>query len=72
VFDLNTPSGHWDEHSSLLLTEHVTTPFGSGYNDMDRLLELIPSPSLDQGVDITLSSVINNSDDWTWLNEGNF
>ena len=76
MFDLNTNPGHWDdqhEHSPLLLTEPVT-PFDNGYNDMDRLLQLFPSPSLDQGLDVTLSSVIinNNNDDWNWLNEGNF
>lgn len=76
VFDINNTSttssvGHWDEHS-LLLTNPVTTPLDDGYGEMDRLLELLPSPTLDQGLDIGLSSVINNTDDWNWLNEGNF
>jgi len=77
VFDL-TASGHWDEHSTLLLTDPITTPLDHGYNEMDRLLELLPSPvGLDQGLDIGLGSIMNsnsnnNNDDWSWLNEGNF
>jgi len=56
-----TSTPRWD--GSLLLS----TPLDQGYNEMDRLLSILPSPNHDAGLTSILSS---NNEDWAWLNDG--
>jgi hypothetical protein len=78
--------GQWTK-SDVLLTDPTLTSLsnlptlpslGEGYNEMERLLGLLPSPGGEHGLNLTLDPSLTtlptstNHDDWSWLNEGGF
>lgn len=64
-------------HSSLPTFSNLPS-LGEGYNEMERLLGLLPNPGEESGLNLTLDPALTtlptstNQDDWSWLTEGVF